>query len=175
MDSTISRKFRLADALVLVAATAVGLLPIRFAEKATFGNARYDNPAQWFASWSDAIFWGGLITTVVPCVLFWSLSLLTVLAIRESRAGFRHPGPGIQSFLTTALVFGVVASHALIYNSLRDPNKSTNRCIYEAVILPISEMEGLAIAAVWLSCGLSRQWTQSSDDYERIGRLLGGF
>jgi hypothetical protein len=179
MDSTISRKFRLSDALVLIAATAIGLLQIRYA-KDLFGirdmfGIYHDDPAPWYTDWKEAILWRGVMATLVPCALMWSLSILSVLLLRGPLERRFFSQPGMLSFVTTALVFTVVTSNTILASEWRDPNRSISRMIYFNINFPISEMNGLAIGAVWLARGISGRWRRSSDGYELSGRILGIF
>jgi hypothetical protein len=171
-----ARPFTLFDAMVLIAATAIALLPFRFFLSVFVGLSET-------LSVAHRIVEVVLVTDALMCPLALSLSLaLWVLRLRQPRPGlprvFRQPGMAASTailvylslFMTATLISlflnyfasGIFGSHMFL---------TFNYLIF-IVIMPMSLM-GVSVSAVWIVLWLIGAWRPERSWIDRAGRVVG--
>lgn len=168
------RRFNLADAMILVAAAAIGLglarsylpwLEAPFAMQRT--RARPMPPVPFWVGAAST--W---ITILLPCALAVTLSL-PMLRCRYSgwRRACRCPGLGASiasCFILAAVALGVTCRE--LDHSSGDWVNATYSAFRQ-----FGDLNGLAIGAVWTVLAIGGIWRPSSEPVERLGKVLGSF
>jgi hypothetical protein len=161
----IRRRFSLSDAMILVAATAMGLGGIL-----TYSPDYYTwsyapiPPSPWLA-WSSVVLahWAFYVS---PLPAAWTLAAL-VLGLRSPRPPLhrlmRQPGAVAGSAATMLILIGVV--HYLL--DLHNP--SWHEIPFEYTSFSV----GSGVGAAWLTLALSRRWSPEPSWVDRLGRGLG--
>jgi hypothetical protein len=163
-----SRRFSVLDAMILVAATAVGFGAIRTCSSEYYNNVLWPYrpmPAASWLSWS-AVVLSHSAFCLSPLPAAWTVAAL-VLRLRAPRPPLarlmRQPGAvaGVAATLVIALGIGHYLSD-LPRSSWHDaPFEYTNYAL------------GCAVAAGWLILALSRRWRAEPSWLDRLGRGLG--
>ncbi len=181
MRAGVRRKFRVSDALILVAATAFGLtasraatpdelIPQRFWELATKppqGVSSLLFIAQFTAELSSIV--------VIPSLASWTLAclLLQFAGPRPPWHRFsRQPGGMACLTATTALVLSAAASVTARLTSGQQYNTLT---WFGWQIMVGSIQIGVAVFWCWVTMALSGRWRPESSWLDRLSRLLGLF
>lgn len=174
------RKFTLIDAMFLVAATAVALVPIRYAYDSDMLEAL---SAAWTFEgvWEFAL---GLHWIFTPLLVTWSLALW-LLRLRQPRPRlrrlFRQPGMAA----TTAILLSVVliliklfAMLVIVFLAAKAFARSGEGLALDFLFV-CSRMYSAALCdallAVWLVLWLGRVWRCEASWIDRAGRALGIF
>jgi hypothetical protein len=177
-NPTRPRKFTLIDAIVLIAATAVALVPIRYVY--IYGFAFQDVfPFEWtldtIFSLAPACYW-----VVTPLLVTWSLAVWA-LRWRQPRPRlhrlFRQPGlAATTAILVTAVLFIIKLLGEFGLRRLVDPVafqqpplKFATGLVYEE---HIESMSG-AVLTVWVVMWLAGAWRSEASWVDRAGRALG--
>jgi len=159
------RRFTLLDAMVLVAATAVGIAAaVEFAESArrSFGGMPPRNLLARY--WFDA---------VSPLLTAWALTLI-VLALRPPRARFRRllSRPGVVVCMASAGAAVLVAIRVTIMvccMTVKGRGDQWIRMFWWNLIPAVAS----AVAMAWLLILLGGRWRRSADWIDAAGRALG--
>jgi hypothetical protein len=172
------RRFTLLDAMILVAATAVGIA----LSKAWPGPETYEV--------SLAIFGPKLLRSLGPVthriiaswpiVAIWTAALIA-LRLRRPRPASRRlfAPPGIAACVVALVVMllkwlecgGYVVLHNDWVRNVRDISPlSLSRVILDATASPVI---GYGVAAVWASLALARRWRPEPGWIDRAGRVVG--
>lgn len=163
-----TRRFSIFDAMILVAATAVGLTLSRWVEAGRV--ARTPFPLGRFFDWIVLERWASL-------AFAWSLGLF-LIALRPPRPRIarlaRRPG-----FLASAVTVGTASAGFLLATAevaiRRDPPGMSHHYApgyyLGSAIAPVP----YGIGGAWLALGLGRRWAPRRSWDDRVGRLLGGF
>ena len=157
------RRFTLLDAMVLVAATAVGIAGARLylAAAAELVSARV----------SSVIYFR--IDAVSPCLSAWSVALIA-LRLGPPRPPLRRLvlQPGIAACLVAAVALPFTAADDRLGHFAQSEPWYSHRFIYDLCIgLPRTAATGVAMT--WLVIGLGGRWRRSSDWLDLAGRMLG--
>jgi hypothetical protein len=173
----VKRPFRIADSMVLVAATAVAFTIYRYSQSArlsftTFGG----NWEQWLFLWMHR---------VVPFPAMWSLAVFAI-AQRDPRNGRRR---GVRH---AGIVACYAATVALALTSLISSTFSTVHILEDALLIPkvlshgrhwlspfdnapMEEIVGAAVLGAWSAMAATRCWRTEPSWIDRLGRILGAF
>ena len=158
-----TRRFSLLDAMVLIAATAVGLTIDR-------------------VFWSDMHGWDGAvlkhfrdltsagIILSVPLVAMWTVATLALQLRRPRyrlRRMLRRQGTAACCAATVALALGAV----LVICATRGTPVSFGSRLIMGYGLPV--MAGGAVTAVWTVSLIAREYQAASDWTDRLGRVIG--
>jgi hypothetical protein len=175
MPTSTPRKFTLFDAMVLIAATAIALLPIRLFLSSIAGISAKSHPAQ--------ILYLVLITDATLCPFAMSLSLAVwTLRLRQPRPGlpraFRQPGMAActatlvySSFFVTSAIISLFLSY--FADGVFGPHMFTNfNFVIWFLLLPMA-MLGITVFAVWVVLWLIGAWRPEPSWIDRAGRVLG--
>lgn len=176
-SGTSPRRFTLSDAMVLIAATALGLAWTAPAwpelNRATRGLA-------WSWAWFRDI--GILVlASALPCLLTWTAAL-TLLRIRRPRPSWRRASrqPGMTAslavMLATLTFFPFVL--ALIVAQYRRANVGISiwRDIMTGMIEVLAvttPVVGFVVLIAWTMLAIQRQWRCEASWIDRAGRILG--
>jgi hypothetical protein len=168
--------------MVLIAATAVALVPMRYAYTAV-GLIRESPPRptlEWLVLLSLESYW-----ILVPLLVAWSLALWA-LRLRKPRPEFRRlfRQPGMAA--TTAILLTVLLLLVKIVGMfgvafLVDPNEfaTSGVWLFVDVIATDTKQHRSALCdtvlAVWLVLWLARVWRSEASWIDRAGRALGIF
>jgi hypothetical protein len=175
MSETKSNSPTLADVMILVAATALGLAITRVHGWLTL-NMFLDPSAPSFRRW--ALAFEIMTSYYLPLPLAWTI----VLAFLPARDWGRlsHRGPGRAVSYTSVFVFACLGSTTMrnyldLYNPyMFEHGYSYMRYFSLGVFTEFGKWNGLVVAAVWLALAINGQWNVKQDWVERAGRLAGG-
>jgi len=157
------RRFTILDAMVMAAATAVGLAYFRALLPGGW----------WRASWvvSPALRALGIAED-----LYWSLATPWMIAITALRLRRPRPSPrrlvrqpGVMACCAALMAMIPALTHVALYATFR-PSYSWSinmvlSCTYELAVS--------AVAGAWLTLAISGRWRPEPDWVDRSGRLLG--
>jgi len=193
---TTRRKFLLSDAIVLVAATAVGLAVFK-PYVAALGPLRWTGPIGPATQFIGLIagLWGCLIRAF-PLVMAWTLAILG-LRLRRPRARWSRlvRQPGLVAGLVAALVFAwrMAGFATMCARVIGDPGLAVFNVRFTGGIggfvagppgclvfdmdhfVNTMAMIGVAVASSWVLLLVSRQWRPERSWVDRAGRALGWF
>jgi hypothetical protein len=174
------RRFTLVDAIVLIAAMAVALVPIRYFLTPDLLEAR---PTSWSLSsiWEFTLGWHWIAT---PFLVTWSLAVW-VLRFRQPRPRlrrlFRQPGMAattaiLFSFaLTGTKLFGLFGIHFLANSSgLADWHNLAPELFFMYSMRYLNVLCD-AVLSVWMLLWLAGAWRSEASWVDRFGRGLGVF
>jgi hypothetical protein len=174
MRANVQRKFTLVDAMVLIAANGIALVPIRL-----FLWANWHFPEEWSV---PEIWRAGLEINVslVPLALALSVALW-LLAMKKPRPGVRrlYRKPGMAA-CTVALVYAVLSavgyavflrfSYALDRAVFDDANSAM---LWIRIGMQPIFLVGGAVASVWIVMWLGGTWRAEGSWIDRVGIALG--
>jgi len=173
------RKFTLIDAIVLIAATAIGLVPIRYAYASGFFSVSAEVSAyEWY--WLFAV---GSYPVVVPILVAWSFALCALRLLQPRprlRRLFRQPGMAATSailltlLLTVLKLCGSCGLNNLIYDQII--KTSDERIVFETLyVVTSTQLSALCdtVLAIWMVLSLARFWRPEPSWIDRAGRALG--
>lgn len=171
------RKFTLLDGLILIAATAPGILSLR-AIRPEVGFW----PRHWTTPETVQLV-VALVALVLPCVLTWTLALPVLRLYRPhppARRLSRQPGMVASAAVALALALTALAIGAgiLLKIAQADPiswPKGERDWLAMAVevLAVFSPLVALAVAGAWASLVLGGRWRAERDWIDRAGRTLG--
>jgi hypothetical protein len=193
---TTGRRFQLSDAIVLVAATAVGFAVVR--PYYTTMNLLDGSPpipsAGRFSGWIRGV-WGCLVLAA-PIVMAWTLAIL-VLRLRAPRDRFRRliRQPGLVAGVIAALVLiwrvigfatmcarvigvprlGILTVHHGALSGAWGGWPPRNLLFETDHYLDTMAAIGVAVAASWLLLLTTGRWRPERSWIDRAGRVLGWF
>jgi hypothetical protein len=163
----VSRVFTLLDAMVFVAATAVGLAVIRTCSPVYYTWQYTPIPPPTWVNWSSVVFshWSFYLS---PLPAAWALAVL-ILRLRAPRPTlhrvFRQPG----LVASCAVVLCVLAGVAHYLADLHRPS------YHEWPFEYTTYSAGCAVGAVWLVLWLGGRWRAERSWIDRLGRGLGAY
>jgi hypothetical protein len=181
MSPTQRRRFTLIDATVLIAATAVALVPVRYAF--SFGLVQ-GLPATWDVE-SGASFAFGLTWIVTPLLITWSVALW-ILRLRQPRPRlrrlFRQPGMAATTAILCALLLRAIEILGMVAIAMvAEPfGFAADGDLFSVDELGVQSDQWLrtlggAVLAVWLVLWLARVGRCERSWIDLAGRLLGAF
>jgi hypothetical protein len=163
-------RLTIADTLVLVAVTALGLLGVRFAFKlGLLDKEIFRNSPPGRMSIESLIIFGG------PVLVAWTLAVL-ILSLWQSWPSLRHVArcPG---FIACVMVVVALVDRGT-YCAIRvatdgGPINSRISLHLANSLLTLPEFVGLLISGAWLALVLSGKWRRRPTGVDRVGCLLG--
>jgi hypothetical protein len=168
MHEPTRRRFSLLDAMVLVAATAVGLPLMRSFFGVQFYVLRIRNPGAYY------LHWGALgLHGLSGCAVAWSVALILLGPVRyRTRPArlFRRPGTvavvaaGVMALLTGLLFLVAYALERSLAPAPQAP-------FYFTMLAP--GQIGAGVLCSWLMLALSGRWRPEPSWIDRLGRALG--
>lgn len=179
MSRSACRKFSLLDAMILVAATGVGLALTRGLGNGwpvVLGRIREVGESGFAFTQLGLGRLLELLYVLIPCATLWTLALL-VLRLRHPRPTLRHlvRQPGTVACCVTTLVVAIDAACVAIAFLLTwvewggpSPMFGLWRITY---FIPIHV--GYSVAGSWLMLALTRRWRPEAGWIDRAGRILG--
>jgi hypothetical protein len=178
MRRDVRRRFRLADGLILVAATAVGLAASRFlAPNLTlrqFSNYVTKPPD---GGWSLTSISGSTAElsafAVIPGLVGWTLACL-VLRLCRPRPPWRRLSrqPGTMACLMATVAIGLSVEFGAIEWVMADQRDDAREWLV-VQIMAFSPRAGLAVFWCWVTMALSGRWRPEPTWLDRLCRLLG--
>jgi len=174
VKSHTSRRFTLADAMILIAATALGLTPTR-----TILNIWEPLPQVFSPGLSSAVERILIARHVsVPCAAAWMLAVLILRAIRPRPAwqvALRKPG-----FLGCVIgsIIALASAVLSIFPWLVLRGNSAEKLSAEELLLTlvfVPAMVAASVGAVWLCLLFTKQWERSADWVDRLGMIVGWY
>ena len=176
MRTSIARKFTLVDAMVLIAATAIAFVPIRFMFRS------YDQFSVNRSIAEDDTLVAFVAVHHMLLYIALALSLaLWILRLRKPRPVlrriFRQPGMAASTaaFMYTIFVLIGFIVYCLYYLGIHSrmlPDWDDPMRIMEFWRIPLSWI-GNAVALAWMSLWLSGAWRSEASWIDRAGRGLG--
>jgi hypothetical protein len=190
MSSPSPRPFTLLDAMVLVAATAIGLGALR-AAVGDFTELRQQlreslssasqTPVGWSPlSWAIVSGYGLVATAMVPFCWAWTVALV-ILRQRRPRPPRRRMGrqPGALACSAAALLLVPALVGPLwwcavtgLFGSMRYESAEWQKTLAVYFIF-IPALTGFAVIGAWWSLYFGRRWRPESSWIDRVGRALG--
>jgi hypothetical protein len=165
-----SRRFALADAMILIAAATVGM---------TFARWEYASFLAMTRRTDLAMRSTALRETLVACsfwILLW-LSLAQIpLGLRAADRPFRRlwQTPGMIAAAIITLVLTLATFEALKALSVSpSPGSLASVTYYSLEMLSAPRMYGLPLVASWATLALSGSWRPEATWRDRLGRILG--
>jgi hypothetical protein len=161
----IRRRFSVLDAMILIAATAVGLGGIRVYSPAFYTYQYTPIPPPPWVNWLAVVLsnWAFYLS---PLPAAWTLAAL-VFRLRAPRPPLRRlmrqPGAVANSAATMLILIGIV--HYLL--DLHNPSYHGGPFEYTVFSL------GCGVGAAWLILALSMRWRGEPSWIDRLGRSLG--
>ncbi len=177
MRGTCGRRFNVADALILIAATALAIA----ATRTEFVWPVPSEPPRSYSAWLNWIRW--CLYLVSYFVATWSMAFL-ILRLRQPRPALRRlvRQPGMVACTAASVVLGIRLINLLTVGCVVgiDLSKPTGWDYVssmwtgdESVLIP-SEI-GCAVAAAWTIQIIGGRWRPEPCWIDRAGRLLGAF
>jgi hypothetical protein len=170
------RKFTLFDAMVLIAAAAIALLPVRLFLSAFAGLSESLSLAYRIVEFA-------FVADALVCPLALSLSLAVfVLRLRKPRPGlprvFRQPGMAACTAVLVYCLLFLIATLISLFLSYFASGLFLNHMFLQfnfaiwLLVLPMSMM-GITVAAVWILLWLIGAWRPEPSWIDRAGRAVG--
>ena len=159
------RRFSLLDAMILVAATAVGFGGIRICSPEFYSYQYTPIPPPPWLNWSAVVFsnWAFYLS---PLPAAWTVAAV-VFRLRSPRPPIRRlmrqPGAVASTAATMLILIG--AAHFLL--DLHNPSRHDVPFEYTSFSL------GCGVGAAWLILALSMRWRAEPSWVDRFGRVLG--
>jgi len=166
------RRFGIADALILVAATAAGLAASRGIDaRLTEGDAIWSRAID-LPQWAR-MYWGVM---AMPMAAAWSLAALDLRRRRPHPSPprlSRQPGWAATLAATLALLIAPAGTLGLALTTmgvdpLDDPTFLAIRLFYRA-----TAFASVSVAVAWIALATSGRWRAEPTWIDRLGRLLG--
>lgn len=178
MRTDVRRKFRVADGLILVAATAVGLAPSRWlAPDLTLGQlSEYaTKPIDGRSSLTFILQLTAELSSfaVIPGLVSWTLACL-LLRLRRPRPPWRRLSrqPGMMACLIATIAIGLsTVCGAIGWVTAYQRGDSLGWLVGQ--IIAVSPRTGAAVFWCWVTMALSGRWRLEPTWLDRLGRLLG--
>ncbi len=178
MPTKPERRFTLADAMVLVAATAAGLALSRAWSRI-------------LAQRTDVLGLDpGLLPGLAPLtrqvvlgwpvVAMWTLALVA-LRLRKPRPIGRRlfAPPGVAACVVASVMMGLGVAYEAFYYVAKSPaalasNDQWSWMAYWSLVKASSPTIGFAVAASWVAMALARRWRPERSWIDRAGLVVGG-
>jgi hypothetical protein len=162
-----NRPFSLADALVIVAATAAGLVPAR-----SLSFLSSTRRASLFAGSRFNITLKEGMVLVLPVLLAWTVAVL-LLSLRRPGPAWRRVGRGPGFVAAVAVLLGQ-AQLASEFVPVQWSARAWPDAERYAVLLPaLSDRAGPPLLGAWVALALAGLWRPGRSWVERFGRWLG--
>jgi hypothetical protein len=184
MDQIPRRRFNLRDAIIVVAAMALGLgalrLRIRFADLPRFfRSVVVGKPWEWPVE-TLVLRVTGLIEIAFPCVASWTLGSLALRLMPPRPAGREL---GDQPGFVACAEFLIIAAGSYLAvivtlatrGELADASGLDLIGYHATASLPVTQLGGWAVAASWIALGIGGRWGPEASWVDRLGRGLGVF
>jgi hypothetical protein len=191
MSAGIRRAFGLSDLMILTAATAVGLVAVRWAFGGFIGltdrlPATLLELGASETLWTSrlwAMYWvyGFSLASLFPFALTWTLAILILQMRRPSARGYPSPRkPGIAacraaaiSFTATTVLIGFLflAKLPLVFEN----DATFEESLHNWSIILVPPLTGFAIMGSWTTLYFEGDWCADASWMDRIGRFLGAF
>jgi hypothetical protein len=181
MTTDAGRKLRVADCLILVAATAVGLAasraitPREFTLQTSGGSATMLQHGGWSLMFI-AQFTAELSSiAVIPSLAFWTLASL-LLRLQGPRPAWRRLSrqPGMMACLIATIAIGLSATVSIMSWVMTDQEYNTEAWLNWQIGVG-SIQTGVAVFWCWVTMALSGRWRPEPSWLDRLCRLLGSF
>jgi hypothetical protein len=176
MPTHVARRFTLFDAMVLIAATAVGFVPMRYLYTEVFANS---GPADWT---QESIYELAMVVNILiaPIVIAWSAAL-SILRMRHPRPRLwrvcRQPGMTACLAILVATFF-FVTKDTILLGFMHFGQGLALRDLAEIASSPyhwftcVVSIES-SVLAVWIVLWLGRVGRREPSWIDRTGRALG--
>ena len=174
------RRFTIVDGMILVAATAVGLVGAR--SNVIEGRDSLSWDPTW---WSYGNLEAGIVSfaVVIPPAAAWTAAVV-ILRLRSPRPRGRRLArqPGMVAACSAmgamAVVVALNAMFAGLYRLVRGASIASGNgvlgwCLVYSLILP--SILGFVVAASWATLAVGRRWRAEPGWIDRLGRALGVF
>jgi len=181
---TPSRRFRLLDAMILVAATAIGCWMIEWAGDGIGTMAdwttiydlwvfvRQSPRENWHAYLAGTL---GLAYLAAPFVLTWTLALIPIRLLGprpRSRRMMRQPGT-MAAFATCATLFFLGLEYVLVAMVFGLDSAAASGCDPLLMLPFLFPLVALAIMVSWMTLLVGRRWRAEPSWVDRLGRAMG--
>jgi len=165
MSRPARRRFTILDAMVMAAATAVGLAYLR----AVLPAGWWWNPGISPPRRTLAITFGTISCLSTP----WMIAIL-YLRLRRPRAQLRRltRQPGVMACCAALAAMIPALIHVALYATFRE-SYSWSKWTIDAAWICAHELSGGSVAGAWLALALSGRWRAEPDWIDRFGGLLG--
>jgi hypothetical protein len=175
MRSTISRKFTLVDAMVLVAAVGIAFVLIRdYLNDDYVRGVVFSLPDVWALSklWRTGTLWSGVLA---PLAVALSLSLW-ILRWRQPRPDLRRlfKQPGMIASSATVFATSIFLLKVLFREYYLDVSGSFIFDLHRVWIWRLP-WNGEIVAVAWILLWLGGNWRSEPSWIDRAGRVLGGY
>lgn len=167
------RKFGLLDAMILVAAVAVGATSIRpfllygLVTPEFFREFYSDSGLFVYTAYSDSV-----VRFLGPWLASWTLAFLAI-RLRKPRPRFRRlmRQPGTAACVAAAFVMAVEGAMAMaVIGAVGAPDLEN---FYIKMLPYLFESAAVAVAAVWSVAALAGRWKPEPGWVDRTGRVIG--
>ena len=180
------RKFRLLDAMILVAATAAGCAMMQGISRVTDGEISWSTISE---SWEDYretpnlaelmdLIEPGIValTLTMPLLIVWTLALIPSGFI-SPRPRFRRlmRQPGMIVPFAVLLMLGLLGLPMVIAISMNGAAILLEAGLYEGLPVYLLPIGGMLVAASWMTLILGRRWRAEPNWIDRLGRALGTY
>jgi hypothetical protein len=165
LENTKPRRLTLVDAMILVAATGIGLAVIRTWSPEYYTEQHTPIPPATWLEWSSFVV-SAWAFYLAPIPAAWSLAVLILRALHPRpplRAAFAHAGSAAALGSAVAIASGVT------YFLLDLRNPSWHDLPFEYT----TYSAGIAVAAVWVVLASAGTWRPHRDWVDVLGRALG--
>lgn len=189
--ATPERRFRMLDAMILVAATAAGCAVIPWVDRATDGDiswpalceclGRVQELTESIWAWEIVFELTALVAYLTfPFVIMWMLAVIP-LRLLGPRPRWRRltRQPGMMAACATAVV---LVSYGLLIGTMALAAREGESWSEAATILTLEGFGlhaplsvGLAVLASWTTLLVGRRWRAEPSWVDRLGRILGVF
>lgn len=194
--ATPKRRFRMVDAMILVAATAAGCALISWLDRATDGEVSWQALGECIReltetalAWEAASDWEivfeltyyNVACLVLPLVALWTLAVIP-LRLLGPRPRWRRLAcqPGLMAACATAVV---LVAYGLLIGTVslvvRREGASWSEAVTELALVGFAPHAplavGLAVLASWMTLIVGRRWRAEPSWVDRLGRILGVF
>jgi hypothetical protein len=169
MDGTRPRKPTLVDAMILVAATGVGLAVVRTWAPSYYAWSYNPSPPPTWLEWSAFVLpaWAAYLS---PVPAAWTIATL-ILRLFPPRPPLRIAC--LQAGSSAVLAATMAASVNFVYLVLHVWMKRSG--YHEMAFVYTTHSAGIAVGAVWLVLALGAAWKAEPTWIDRWGRTLGAY
>lgn len=179
-----ARRFRVLDAMILVAATAVGCALVNGISAISNGESSWQNiykevtdllqgqaPAGWLFT-AMGIAAEFTVFLVSPIVAMWGVALIPI-RLTGPRPRWRRLArqPGLTAACAATLAASLIGSYFL--SKLLVPSNQYLGVGWTLVIA--QDLIGMAVLAAWMTLILGGRWRAEPSWIDRLGRLIGAF
>jgi hypothetical protein len=178
MPTVRHRKFTLLDAIVLIAATAVALVPARYFYAGLFGGGSADDAT---GGSSISNFVAACYLLSLPFWFFWSAALWG-LRLRQPRPRsariYRQPGTAACVTIVVSVMFQIARDVFIVWDPFGILAAKQGRFWHGLIVFgDLSEVYETTLAFgvpfVWLILWLSETWRAEPSWIDRAGRFVG--